>query len=65
MDITNRIACFRDTLSRCAGEDLVQQTREAVEGSRVYKENFVSSRLYKVREPEIRVMEGTSFQTAR
>ncbi len=37
MEITKRIDCFRDTLSRCAGEDMVQQTREAVEGSRVYK----------------------------
>lgn len=65
MEVTKRIECFQDTLNRCAGEDLVALTQEAVEGSRVFKENFVSQRLYKVREPEIQVVKGTTFQTAR
>ena len=65
MEVTKRIECFQDTLKLCAGEELVELTREAAAGSRVYKENFVSQRLYKVREAEILVEEGTTFQAAR
>ena len=65
MEVTKSIESFQDTLNRCAGEDLVELTREAVAGSRVYTENFVSQRLYKVREAEIQVVKGTTFQTAR
>lgn len=65
MEVTKLIESFQDTLNRCAGEDLVELTREAAAESRVYRENFVSQRLYKVREAEIQVVEGTTFQTAR
>lgn len=65
MSREERIACFQDTLSRCAGEDLAELTREARENSKVYPVDFRSTRLYKIRETEILVREGTTFATAR
>lgn len=65
MSREERIACFQDTLNRCAGEDLVELTREARENSRVYPVNFRSTRLYKVWETEIQVREDTTFAAAR
>lgn len=65
MSREERIACFQDTLERCAGEDLAELTAHARERSRVYREGFSAERLYKVREPEISVVEGTTFAVAR
>ena len=64
MSRDERIACFQDTLARCA-EELAETTALTRERSRVYREQFRSERLYKVREPEISVVEGTSFAVAR
>lgn len=65
MSRENRIACFEDTLMRCNSDELGAQTAQAVIASRVYPGNFVSARLYKVRETEIIVTESTSFAAAR
>lgn len=65
MSREKRIACFEDTLARCNGEDLGALTARAVLDSRVYPAGFRSTRLYKVCETEISVMEGTSFAAAR
>ena len=65
MSREERIACFQDTLERCGADPLQELTRLAREQSRVYPENYRSARLFKVREPEISVVEGTSFAVAR
>lgn len=65
MSREERIACFEDTLARCNDEALAPRTARAVADSRVYPADFVSNRLYKVWEPEISVVEGTSFAAAR
>lgn len=65
MSREERIACFQDTLERCSAEPLQELTQLAREQSRIYPENFRSVRLFKVREPEISVVEGTSFAVAR
>ena len=65
MSREERIACFTDTQERCNEEALAARTARAVTDSRVYPEGFVSSRLYKVWEPEIFVVEGSSFAVAR
>lgn len=65
MSREERIACFQDTLERCGSEILAELTAKARENSRVYPENFQTTRLYPVREPEIVVLEQTSFAAAR
>lgn len=65
MSQEERIACFRDTLACCESEALAALTEKARENSRVYPENFRTERLYPVREPEIVVIEQTSFDAAR
>ena len=65
MSREERIACFQDTLSRCAGEELAELTARARENSRVYPADFRSERLHAVREPEIEVVEADSFAAAR
>ena len=64
MSKEERIACFEDTLACCAGE-LAERTARAAAASRVYRENFRTARLHKLRETEITVVEGTSFAVAR
>ena len=65
MSREDRIACFEDTQERCNQECLAAGTARAVTDSRVYPAGYVSNRLYRVWEPEISVMEGTSFAAAR
>ena len=65
MEVTKLVECFQDTLKHCVEADLVDRTREAVLSGRVYPENFVSRKLFKVQTPDIRVVEGTTFQLAR
>lgn len=65
MSVEARIACFEDTLTRSCGEELAAKTAWSVAQTRVYPARFVSNRLYKVREVEIQVMEGTTFAAAR
>ena len=60
-----RIACFEDTVQLYSRPPLEETTRRAAAGSRVYPENFRSTRLYAVNDPAIRVVEGTSFAVAR
>ena len=64
MSRENRIACFEDTLERCNSEALGALTARAVAASRVYPADFSSGKLYKVRESEITVAEGTTFAVA-
>ncbi len=59
------IACFQDTLNRCAQGELARRTQAAANASVVYPENFVSGRLHPVRELTVQVVEGTAFDTAR
>ena len=65
MSMEERIACFEDTLSRCNDETLAPGTARAVADSRVYPASFVSTRLYKVWERSITVVENTTFAAAR
>jgi len=65
MSTEERIVCFEDTQERCNGDTLASRTARAVAGTRIYPAGFVSGRLYKVWEPEITVVEGTSFAVAR
>ena len=65
MQVKERIACFEDTLTRSCGEELAAATARAVARTRVYPVSFVSGRLYKVRELNIQVQEGTTFAAAR
>lgn len=65
MSREERIACFQDTLARCSREELGALTSIVRETGRVYPENFRSQRLHAVREPEIFVVEQTSFAAAR
>lgn len=64
MNRENRIACFEDTLERCSSEELGALTAQAVLDSRVYPADFVSGKLYKVREAETIVTECTTFAAA-
>lgn len=65
MSREERIACFQDTLARCAGEELMELTAIVREACRVYQPNFRAGRLHTVRKPEIEVLEQTSFAAAR
>ena len=65
MSRMERISCFQDTLAQCGGENLAELTRLVRESARIYPENFRSSRLHPVREPEITVVEDTTFSAAR
>lgn len=59
------ITCFEDTVRLSQEGPLKEQTANAAASSAVYRENFVSSRLYAVSDPVIRVVEGTSFAVAK
>lgn len=59
------IASFQDTLARCGQGLLEPLTAQAVSSSRVYPEDFRSSRLYAMQDPQIGVVQVTSFAGAK
>ena len=64
MDRQNLIDCFQDTLEKSQSGDLAIQTQVAAASSRIYLPGFRSEKLYRITQPVIRVVEGTSFAVA-
>ena len=65
MSREERIACFQDTLDRCSREELAELTAIVREAGRICPAGFRAGGLHTVREPEITVVEQTTFAAAR
>lgn len=59
------IACFQHTMDMTRQGILAEETARAAASSVVYKEGFLSSRLYAMAETAVQVVESTTFAAAK
>ncbi len=64
MDRQKLIDCFQDILEKSSAGELEILTRRAAESSRIYMAGFRSEKLYRITQPLVRVVEGSTLAVA-